>query len=64
MTTYQVTIDFKKGSSFATQVDAVGERSAELLGIRLARECGFDAPVKKSVATPVSEPHASRGGVQ
>lgn len=56
MQTYNVTIDFKKGSSFSMPVEAWTERMAISIALTVARGCGFDAPVKKSLAVEAKEP--------
>lgn len=50
MTTYQVTIDFKGGASFGTQVQALTPGDAKMTALRIARQCGFGEPVKKNEA--------------
>lgn len=48
MQLYRVTIDFKKGPAFSTEVHAASEASAASTALTLARGCGFDAAVKKT----------------
>lgn len=46
---YKVEINFKKGPSFSTEIDAMSEATAKEAAIRFAKNWGFIYPVKKVV---------------
>lgn len=43
---YKINIEFKKGPGFSCSANAPTQRMAELAGLNLARESGFDGAVK------------------
>jgi hypothetical protein len=52
---FLVSIDFKKGTSFGADLQAVDKDHAERLAVALARDCGFDQPVERITATCVDK---------
>lgn len=49
---FYVEIDFRKGASFSTTLEAVKEDDAKHEALKFARDCGFDGTPKKIKVRP------------
>lgn len=49
---FKVTINFRKGPAFSTEVQAMCQETAKVLAARWAAQNGFNGPVKSVEAVP------------